>query len=180
MLKCFCFAFLSLFILCIVSTELRAENKIIQGKTVNNRTVASGSRLILRSGGKTLNSRIMQGGVESVLPGGISRNAAICKGGVLKLAGGKSYYAVIEDGGLMKVQASYAANTKILSGGSKRTCRSVCRSALESLCRIFESAKRSRPVCQNKIHHGLEHHRAARLRDHGSEPDHTTRFRSGK
>ena len=99
-----------------------AENEIIRNKTVRNKNITAGNRLAVLKSGKTQNSNILDGGLEDVFHGGISQNAVIRKGGKLLLAGGKSFGAVIHDGGLMEVReyqkkSSYAANTRVSSGG---------------------------------------------------------------
>ena len=115
--------FFRLILLCIIFIlyDLCAENKIIRKKTVRNAVVTAGDRLTIQQSGKTYNTTL-QGGIEDVFKGGISNDAVVKKGGKLWLAGGKSFRAVIHDGGLMEVRehrgnSSYSADTKIMADG---------------------------------------------------------------
>ena len=67
-----------------------AENKIIRNKSIRNATVTAGNRLTVFNGEKTYNTNILDGGIEDVFYGGVSRNATIREGGRLWLAGGKA------------------------------------------------------------------------------------------
>ena len=109
---------LLLFLFCVSSY---AENKIVHRETIINATITAGNRLTVFAGGKTRNTKIKDGGIEDIFYGAVSHNARVFKGGKLWLAGGKSYGAIIYDGGLMEVRehdkkSSYSANTKLLSG----------------------------------------------------------------
>ena len=104
------------------TSNVSADNKIIRKKTVRNATITAGNRLTVFAKGKTLNTKIMNGGIEDVFAGAVSQNAKVFNGGRLWLAGGKSYGAVVHNGGLMEVRehdkkSSYSTDTKLLSGG---------------------------------------------------------------
>ena len=122
MLKRFLFACLTLCFFIFIPSNVSADNKIIRQKTVRNATITAGNRLTVFAKGKTLNTKIMNGGIEDVFAGAVSQNAKVFNGGRLWLAGGKSYGAVIHNGGLMEVRehdnkSSYSTDTKLLSGG---------------------------------------------------------------
>ena len=121
MLKRFLF-FLTLLFFISATSNVSADNKIIRKKTVRNATITAGNRLTVFAKGKTLNTKIMNGGIEDVFAGAVSQNAKVFNGGRLWLAGGKSYGAVVHNGGLMEVRehdkkSSYSTDTKLLSGG---------------------------------------------------------------
>ena len=122
MLKRFLFACLTLCFFIFIPSNVSADNKIIRKKTIRNATITAGNRLTVFAKGKTINTKIMDGGIEDVFSGAVSRKAQVFNGGRLWLAGGKSYDAVVHDGGLMEVRehnhkSSYSANTKLLPGG---------------------------------------------------------------
>ena len=122
MLKRFLFACLTLCFFIFIPSNVSADNKIIRQKTVRNATITAGNRLTVFAKGKTLNTKIMNGGIEDVFAGAVSQNAQVFNGGRLWLAGGKSYGAVVHNGGLMEVRehdkkSSYSTDTKLLSGG---------------------------------------------------------------
>ena len=121
MVKHFLFACLTLILFISVTYGAYAENKIIRNKTIRSATITAGNRLTVLKGGKTYNTNILDGGIEDVFYGGISRNATIHKGGKLWLAGGNAYNATVENGGLMEVReyqgkSSYADNIKVMNG----------------------------------------------------------------
>lgn len=118
------FLFTCLILLFSVSTpfNVSANHKIIRRKIIRNATITAGKRLTVQNKGKTINTQIMDGGIEDVFSGAVSQNAKVFNGGKLWLAGGKSYGAVVHDGGLMEVRehdnkSSYSTNTKLLPGG---------------------------------------------------------------
>jgi len=122
MLKRFLFACLTLCFFIFIPSNVSADNKIIRKKTIRNATITAGNRLTVFASGKTFNTKIMDGGIEDVFVGAVSRDAKVFKGGRLWLAGGKSYGAVVHNGGLMEVRehdnkSSYSTDTKLLSGG---------------------------------------------------------------
>ena len=122
MLKRFLFACLTLCFFIFIPSNVSADNKIIRQKTARNATITAGNRLTVFAKGKTLNTKIMNGGIEDVFAGAVSQNAKVFNGGRLWLAGGKSYGAVVHNGGLMEVRehdnkSSYSRDTKLLSGG---------------------------------------------------------------
>ena len=100
-IKRFLFFCLTLLFFISVPCEVSADNKIIRKKTVRNATITAGNRLTVFAKGKTINTKIMDGGIEDVFVGAVSRDAKVFKGGRLWLAGGKSYGAVVHNGGLM-------------------------------------------------------------------------------
>ena len=122
MLKRFLFFCLTLLFFISATSNVSADNKIIRKKTVRNATITAGNRLTVFAKGKTINTKIMDGGIEDVFSGAVSRKAQVFNGGRLWLAGGKSYGAVVHNGGLMEVRehdnkSSYSRDTKLLSGG---------------------------------------------------------------
>ena len=122
MIKRLLFFCLTLLFFISATSNVSADNKIIRKKTVRNATITAGNRLTVFAKGKTLNTKIMDGGIEDVFAGAVSQNAQVFNGGRLWLAGGKSYGAVVHNGGLMEVRehdnkSSYSTDTKLLSGG---------------------------------------------------------------
>jgi len=122
MIKRFLFFCLTLLFFISATSNVSADNKIIRKKTIRNATITAGNRLTVFAKGKTINTKIMDGGIEDVFVGAVSQNAKVFKGGRLWLAGGKSYGAVVHNGGLMEVRehdkkSSYSRDTKLLSGG---------------------------------------------------------------
>ena len=55
-------------------------------KTIRNATITAGNRLTVFASGKTFNTKIMDGGIEDVFVGAVSRDAKVFKGGRLWLA----------------------------------------------------------------------------------------------
>ena len=121
MVKHCLFTCLTLILFISVPYGAYAENKIIRNKTIRSATITAGNILTVLKGGNTYNTNILDGGIEDVFYGGISQNATIHKGGKLWLAGGKSFGATVENGGLMEVReyhgkSSYADNIKVMNG----------------------------------------------------------------
>lgn len=115
------FVIFALMFTVVIPYDVFAENEIIRRK-VKNIVLTGDNRLTVVAKGITHNTRIMNGGIEDVFPGGVSRKAVIQKGGRLWLAGGKAYDATIERDGLMEVRqhqgkSSYALNTDVYDGG---------------------------------------------------------------
>ena len=99
MIKRLLFFCLTLLFFISATSNVSADNKIIRKKTVRNATITAGNRLTVFAKGKTINTKIMDGGIEDVFAGAVSQNAKVFKGGRLWLAGGKSYGAVVHNGG---------------------------------------------------------------------------------
>ena len=96
---------------------VRGQKALLEDASVKN-----GAFIRISDSGKTLYTQIMDGGIEDVFAGAVSQNAQVFNGGRLWLAGGKSYGAVVHNGGLMEVRehdnkSSYSRDTKLLSGG---------------------------------------------------------------
>jgi autotransporter passenger strand-loop-strand repeat protein len=91
---------------------------LISGETVSGLVVSAGTDLEIGSGGVAIDTMVKDGGVETVLAGGITTSTSIRAGGFeLVSSGGTAIDTAVKDGGSLILHNAGIASGAVVSGG---------------------------------------------------------------